>query len=126
MNCVRTPFSGTIDCRISSSPAKTGMKANFYMGNSEIIWVNRTVAMLARLHRVKAVRPVWTTEGSEQYKLTIHAGQRSASTLLNINSMREGFRGNDEVQATIVRELSGLMRSLVTAPGSQENRSPSQ
>jgi hypothetical protein len=95
------------------------------MSNSEIIWANRTLAMLARLYRVRTIRPVWTTDGSQQYKLTIQTGQRSASTLLSIDSMRAGFRGNEETQATIVRELSGLMRSLVTAPGSSENRSPS-
>jgi hypothetical protein len=96
------------------------------MSNSEVIWVNRTLAMLARLHRVKPIRPVWTPEGSQQYKLTIHTGQRSVSTVLNIDSMREGSRGNEQVQATIVRELSGLMQSLVAAAGSEENRAPSQ
>jgi len=96
------------------------------MSNSEIIWVNRTLAMLARLYRVRAIRLVWTTDGSQQYKLTIQTGQRSASTLLSIDSMRAGFRGNEEVQAVIVRELSGLMRSLVAAPDSENNRAPSQ
>jgi hypothetical protein len=39
--------------------------------------------------------------------------------------MREGFRGNEQVQAAIIRELSVFMRSLVGA-ASEENRSPSQ
>jgi hypothetical protein len=96
------------------------------MSNSEIIWVNRTLAMLARLHHIRAIRPVWATDGNEQYKLTVQTGQRSASTLLNIDSMREGFRGNEESQARIIRELSVLMRSLVVPAGLEENRSPNQ
>ena len=116
-----------MSCRSSSQfPQRTGMEAKLYMSNSEIIWVNRTLAMLARLHRVRTIRPVWTTDGSQQYKLMIQTGQRSASTVPNIDSMREGFRGNEEVQAVIVRELSRLMRSLVAAPDSEENRAPSQ
>jgi hypothetical protein len=102
------------------------MEAKLYMSNSEIIWVNRTLAMLARLHRVRTIQPVWTADGSHQYKLTVKMGQRSAFTLLNIDSMREGFHGNEQVQATIIRELSGLMRSLFAAAGSEDNQRQSE
>lgn len=68
---------------------------------------------MARLHHVKSIRPVWAMDGDQKYKLTVETGQRSVSTVLDIESMREGFRGNEEVQARLVRELGGLIRSLV-------------
>jgi hypothetical protein len=109
-----------------SSREEPAWKLSFTMSNSEIIWVNRTLAMLARLHHIKTIRSLWTADGGQQYKLTIQTGQRSASTLLSIDSIRAGFRGSEEVQATIVRELSSSMRSLIAAAGSEENRLPSQ
>ena len=84
------------------------IRANAKMSTNETIWVNRTIAMLARVNRLR-VLPLWTFVDDSCYGLTLACGARSASTSLSIMEVRSALGGNELSQAVVVRTISELL-----------------
>ncbi|MBI1898830.1 MAG: hypothetical protein HYS04_20210 [Acidobacteria bacterium] len=86
------------------------------MSTREVIWVNQSLAALARQHHMDALRPVWTTAGDRRYSLSLETGGRSASTFIDIDAVRSAYLGDESVQVEVDRALRGLVKSLLGRP----------
>ena len=77
------------------------------MSTNETIWVNRTIAMIARVKQLR-VMPVWNLVDDSVYSLTLACGARSATMNLSILDVRSALGGNESCQANLVRAISDL------------------
>ena len=84
------------------------------MSTPETVWVNRTLAMLARANRVR-VLPVWALETDNTYRLTIVSGSRSAAVTLTQLTIRHACGGDQISQAELIRTLRELVVSIAPA-----------
>ena len=85
------------------------------MSTSETLWVNRTLAMLARANRLRRVVPVWALEKDNTYRLTIVSGSRSAAVTLTEVTIRHACGGDQVSQAELIRTLRELVVSIAPA-----------
>jgi hypothetical protein len=84
------------------------------MSTPETVWVNRTLAMLARANRVR-VLPVWALETDNKYRLTVVSGSRSAAVTLTEVTIRHACGGDQISQAELIRTLRELVVSIAPA-----------
>jgi hypothetical protein len=84
------------------------------MSTPETVWVNRTLAMLARANRLRVV-PVWALEMDNTYRLTVVSGSRSAAVTLTQVTIRHACGGDQISQAELIRTLRELVVSIAPA-----------
>jgi hypothetical protein len=84
------------------------------MSTPETLWVNRTLAMLARANRVRVV-PGWALEPDNTYRLTVVSGSRSAAVTLTSMMIRHACGGDQVCQAELIRTLRELVVSIAPA-----------
>ena len=80
--------------------------------SSEIVWANRNLAVLARLYRVRNIKPLWDQQGDDQYRVTLRTGDRSASMVLSRDELLAACKGSEADQSAIIRALTQFMRTL--------------
>ena len=82
------------------------------MTSAEILWANRNIAVLARLHHVRGIRPVWTRHTEAMHRITLAAGERDVTDLVAIDDLVAALRGVEPAQAKLVRRFSELVTKL--------------
>ena len=80
--------------------------------STEIIWVNRNLAVLAPLHRLRIMQPAWSACGDRQCRVTLACGDRAVSILLNRSELIGAWKGSEADLSAIIRTLAQFMRSL--------------
>jgi hypothetical protein len=80
--------------------------------STEVVWVNRNIAVLARLHHIRGLQPTWKKQGDGQYHLTLQSGQRGVSDVFNADDLLAAFKGGEQAQTTVICRLTELVRSL--------------
>lgn len=82
------------------------------MSSAEILWANRNIAVLARLHHVRGIRPVWSRHTERVHRVTIAAGQRDVSDLVSVEDLAAALKGSETAQARLVRRFSEMVSAL--------------
>jgi hypothetical protein len=77
-----------------------------------LICANCTLAMVARLHRIQQLQPVWTPLADDKVALSVAYNGRSARTVLDAEALRRAFDGDEGVQRRLVRAFAGLLKSI--------------
>ena len=81
------------------------------MSPAEILWVNRLIAMLARVQRVRLTAPVWKKASLRQYSLTVRVGDRGVTAVFEQDLISQAFQGDPPAQSQVTRALAELLRS---------------
>lgn len=82
------------------------------MSSAEILWANRNIAVLARLHHVQGIRPVWSRHTEKVHRVTLAAGQRDVSGLVSVDDLLAAQKGVELAQARLVRHFSAMVSAL--------------
>jgi hypothetical protein len=83
------------------------------MSTPETLWVNRHLALLARMHTVGRLHTLWRRDEAGQYCITIEAKGHRATAAFGKDELLSAYRGDDGAQGNVVRALSALIRTLV-------------
>jgi hypothetical protein len=80
--------------------------------STEVVWVNRNLAVIARLYRIRNVQPVWNKHADGTYKVTLQSGERGVSAVFDADELTAAFKGSETAQSTVIRNLTQIVRSL--------------
>ena len=80
--------------------------------SSEIVWANRNLAVLARLYRVRNIKPLWNQHGDGQYRITLHSGDRAASIVVSRDELLAACKGSEAEQSAVIRMLTEFIRTM--------------
>ena len=82
------------------------------MSSAEILWANRNIAVLARLHHVRGIRPVWSRHTEALHRVRLEAGERDVTDLVAVDDLVAALKGVEPAQAKLVRRFSELVTAL--------------
>ena len=68
--------------------------------------------MVARLHHVQQLRPVWARLPDDKLALSVAYDGRSARTVLDAETLRMAFDGDEAIQRRLQRLFAGLLKSV--------------
>jgi hypothetical protein len=80
--------------------------------STEIVWANRNLAVLARLYRLRNIRPAWNRHGDGQYCVTLRHGERAGSAVLNRSELIAAWHGSEAAQSVVIRSLTQFIRTF--------------
>ncbi|HET8547261.1 MAG TPA: hypothetical protein VFL57_04620, partial [Bryobacteraceae bacterium] len=80
-----------------------------------MIWVNSQLAVLARLHHLDGLRPLWQSAGPHSYELKLQTNGLTVSTTFESDLLAGAFDGEVGSCATLLRALRALVRSVAVS-----------
>jgi hypothetical protein len=80
--------------------------------SAEIIWMNRNLAVLARLYHLRNIQPVWTKQDDGFCRMTLRWGDRGVSAVFGTDQLIEASKGAESAQMATICKLAELVRSL--------------
>lgn len=82
-----------------------------------MVWVNSQLGVLARLHHLETVQPIWQSAGPHTCELKLQSAAFTVSTLFETDLLANAFLGEEGPCATLLQTLRALVRSLAVSAG---------